>query len=186
LSPKLSIRDLRKICLAGIYIVLENAKLLEKLRLSIARWHEGILTWLHVILSLSACTLKHLDLKVCLLSGFQLLPDPVLWEELDAMAGHNMVEAPSFKAIVDGDETEDFIGSEFQKVEEALVKPGWSSLRQVSFKVFIGSCGRPGRGPELSEALQFLPDKYLSHFSRLESVAFSYECNLIHDDKPMM
>ena len=36
-------------------------------------------------------------------------------------------------------ETEDFIGSAFQKVEEALVNPGSSALRvlrQVSFKVF--------------------------------------------------
>ena len=55
------------------------------------------------------------------------------------MAGHNVQEALSFEVEVVGQETEDFIGSVFQKVEEILVKLGWSALRQVSFiKSLVG------------------------------------------------
>ena len=88
-----------------------------------------------------------------------------------------MLESLSFELLILLErEREDFIGSAFRKVEEALVKPGWSALRQVSFKVSIRSWA-----PELSEALQFLPRKYLSHFSKPGSVAFSYECKMEDD-----
>jgi len=63
-------------------------------------------------------------------------------------------------------------------VEKVLVKPGWSALRQVSFKVLIP--GWPAESSaELSEMLQSLPDKYLSHLSKLESVAFNYSVCLV-------
>jgi len=89
------------------------------------------------------------------------------------MAGHNMLEALSFEVRVDGDETEDSIGSIIQNVEKVLVKPGWSSLRQVSFTFLIACCTvLKEESAKLSEALQSLPDKYLSHLSKLESVAF--------------
>ena len=61
-------------------------------------------------------------------------PDPLagLCEVLEEMAGHNVLEALSLEVVVSGDpgqgETEDFIGSAFQKVEEALVNPGSSGL----------------------------------------------------------
>ena len=84
------------------------------------------------------------------------------------MAGHNVQEALSFEVEVVGQETEDFIESVFPKVEEILVKPGWSALSQISFKV---SC-RNWVGKSQLEALRSLPDKFLSHFPKLGSVAF--------------
>jgi hypothetical protein len=60
-------------------------------------------------------------------------------------------------------------------VEKVLVKPGWSALRQVSFNVLI-VCRQVSREDraKLSEVLQSLPDKYLSHLSKIESVSFNY------------
>ena len=85
------------------------------------------------------------------------------------MAGHNILEVLSFEVEVGGDAKEDFVGSLIQKVEEVLVKPGsrWSLLRQVSFKVKVlqtKDCAK------LCEALQSLPDKYLSDLLKFESV----------------
>ena len=97
------------------------------------------------------------------------------------MAGHNMLEALSIVFHVDGHDTEDLIGSTIQKVEGVLVKPGWSSLSTVTFDVSVAYClapsclaSREDMSDELSEALQSLPDKYLIHLSKLESVAFNY------------
>ena len=67
------------------------------------------------------------------------------------MAGHNVLEALSFEIYVGVHDTVDFIGSIIQKVENVLVKPGWSTLRQVSFELVIP---RYGINPELPEALQ--------------------------------
>ena len=58
-------------------------------------------------------------------------------------------------------------------MEGVLVKPRWSALRIVSFKL-ESLCHRRGDGVKLSESLQSLPDKYLSHLSKLDSVAFNY------------
>ena len=141
--------------------LLQNAKLLEKLHLILRRSLVGLL-------SPSAHTLKVLDLTVSLYD-----PVPVLAgvsEELEAMAGHNMLESLSLEVYAGVHNTEDLIGPLIQKVENVLVKPGWSALRQVSFKVSV--LGRIT--PKLLEALQSLPDKYLSQLSKLESVAFSY------------
>jgi hypothetical protein len=79
-----------------------------------------------------------------------------------------MLEALSLEVDVDGHESEDFIGSTIRNVEKVLVKPGWSALRQVSFKVAITCClvSREDSA-KLSEALQSLP--YLSHLSKFES-----------------
>ena len=92
------------------------------------------------------------------------------------MAGHNILEALSFQigVAVVYDATEDFVGSTIQKVENVLVKPGWSGLRQVSFKLQINWNSR-----RLCEALQSLPDKYLSHLPKLESVAFNYSADIV-------
>ena len=94
------------------------------------------------------------ELRCCMLNG--------VCEELEMMAGRNMPEALTFEVKVIGDETEDFIASVFQKEEEILVKPGWSALRQVYFKVSCSN-GTPMSRSQL-EALECLPDKYLSHF----------------------
>ena len=55
-----------------------------------------------------------------------------LCEKLEAL------EAMSFEVfIAHRRDAEDSIGSLFLNVEKVLVKPGWSALRQVSFKVPI-------------------------------------------------
>ena len=65
-------------------------------------------------------------------------------------------------------ETVDVIGSMIQNVEKVPVKPGWSALRQVSFKVPVICCRVDNA---LVEELQsLLPDKYLSHLSKLKSI----------------
>jgi hypothetical protein len=128
---------------------------------------------LHDILSPIACTLKVLDLTVASRSD----PNIPLWlcKELEAMAGHIALEALSFELCADDHEAEDLVVSIIQEVVKVFVKPGWSALRQVSFKFTI-SCWQASRedGAKLFEVLQSLPDKYLSHLPRLESVAFNY------------
>jgi hypothetical protein len=98
-------------------------------------------------------------------------------EELEALAGRNMLEVLSLKVLIDHDNdsdgllTEDFIGSTIQKVEGVLVKPGWSALKIVSFKLNIFWKRMESEDRRLYE---LLPDKYLSHLSKLDSVAFKY------------
>ena len=152
----------------NIRYLLQNAKSLEKLYLSVD-FRRNLVG----LLSPSAPTLKVLDLTV-FLYRFSIPPLAGIWEELEPMAGHNVLESLSFKVKVDGHETVDFIGSVIQKVEEVLVKPGWSALRQVSFKM---SCLTRVDKAKL-EALQSLPDKYLSRLSKLESVALSYSVDV--------
>ena len=160
----------------NIRYLLQNAKLLEKLHLSIdLGWS---LVGLRDILSPSARTLKVLDFKVPLYYNSVTLPLAGLCEELEAMAGHNVLEALSFIVGVDGDESENFVGSIIQNVEKVLLKPGWPALRQVSFEISIACC-LSSRNVELLEALQSLPDKYMSHLSKLESVAFSFSAFVV-------
>jgi hypothetical protein len=155
----------------NIRYLLQNAKLLETLRLSVGR-HQSLVG----LLSTSARTLRFLDLTVFIHDNSVPVPLPLagLCEELEAMAGHNMLESLSLKVVVDDHESEESIGPIIQDVEKELVKPGWSALRQVSFEFIIESWRNRA---ELSEALQSLPDKYLSLLSNLESVAFNY---LVH------
>ena len=69
----------------------------------------------------------------------------------------------SLEVIVDSSGTDDdFIGMTgftFQKVEEELVRAGWSALRQVSFKVLIERWKA-----DLSEALKSLLDNISAIF----------------------
>jgi hypothetical protein len=150
----------------NVRYLLQIAKLLEELHLivNLGRSIVGLL-------SLSAPrTLKLLDLTVFLYDVSVSLLLAGLCEELEAMAGHNMLEVLSLKVFVDGYGTEDFIGPIIQDVEKELVKPGWSALRRVSIKLSISG----EDGEKLSETLQSLPDKYLSHLSNLESVTFNF------------
>ena len=159
--------------------LLQNVKLLEKLHFSVGP--KRSLVGLHNILSPCARTLKVLDLTVSLYSVPPLLVG--LCEGLEAMAGCNTLEDLSFEVQGYGHEREDFIGSIIQNVERVLVKPGWSALRHVSFKVSIASLSRVSRNnAKLSEALQSLPDKYLSHLPKLESVAFKYSAYVVEYD----
>ena len=181
--PAFNFMDLRRLstCLddkRNVRHLVQNAKLLEKLHLKVG-YGQG-LVGLHDIVSLSAHTLKVLDLTGSFYMNFVYRPVTLLGlsEELEAMAGHNILEALSFTCNVYVKEahhhdTEDSIGSLIQNVEKVLVKPGWSALRQVSFKVAI-SRYMVADSAGLSETLQSLPDKYLSHFPKFESIAFSY------------
>ena len=180
--PAFNCMDLRrvKICLEdkeNIRYFQRTAKLLDKLHLSVGSGQD--LVGLRDILSPSAHTLKVLDFTGSI-HKFSFddsihLPFEGLCEELEAMAGHNMLEAMSFEvyhgSTFSDEDAEDLIGSAFQDVERELVKPGWSALRKVSFGVAVmeeEDCER------LCEALQFLPDKYLDHFPKFESITFSY------------
>jgi hypothetical protein len=181
-QPAFNFLDLRRLSISfnhseelNIRYLLQNAKSLEQLHLSTG--HGWNLVGLHDILSPVASALKFLDLRVFL---YDDLPLAGLCDELEAMAGHNVLEALSFEVLVDSDETEDSIGSIIQKVEKVLVKPGWSALRQVSFKLSIACCQvAREESAKLSEALQSLPDKYLSHLSKLESVAFNLSAYVV-------
>ena len=154
----------------NIQCLLEKAKLLERLRLSLA-----VNMGLSLVGVLSTCarTVKVLDLTVPLYQH-HVPPLAGLCEELEAMAGHNTLEVLSFGVCVEAHHSEYFVGSTIQKVENVLVKPGWSALRQVSFKLLV----IPWEGSaDLTEALQSLdslPDKYLNHLPKLESVVFDY------------
>ena len=173
-QPAFDFTDLRRlsICLGderNVQYLLQNAKLLERLHLSVGhRW--SVLSLYDILLPISR-TLKALDISV---SIYNCSPLPLagLCEGLEAMAGHYTLEAFSFELLVDEYLAEDDIGSEVQRVEKVLVKPGWSVLRQVSFKVTIACWGSSAK---LYKALvQSLPDKYLSQISKLESVDFDF------------
>jgi hypothetical protein len=171
--------DLRRLSICfgdeqNIRYLLRNANLLEELHLSVRYGQEFVR--LRDVLYSSARTLKVLGLSVDNDDGLIHLLFAGFCEDLEAMAGHNILEALSFEAIVEDEcDTEDSIGSVLQNVEKVLVKPGWSALRQVSFKFEI--LGNDS-GSNLYEPLQSLPDKYLSHLSKLESVAFNYSAYL--------
>ena len=181
-QPAFNFMDLRQLSLSSacfeddmnLRYLLQNAKLLEKLHLSVGPFMSFL--GLHDMLFPIARTLKVLDLTVSLSSD----PQPIggLYEELEAMAGHdNNLEVLSCELVADaGNETEELIGPIFLEMEQILVKPGWSALRQVSFKVSIAGWRRDGE--ELCMELQILPDIFLSHLPKLESVAFNYECNV--------
>ena len=192
--PAFNFIDLRRLSISfnhvgdeqNIRYLLQNAKSLEELHLSVGLGRS--LVELHDILSPSARTLKALDLTVSLYDDSLPLPLAGICEELEAMAGHNILEVLSLEVHIDGHETEDSIGLAIQTVESVLLKPGWSALRQVSFQVSIACCLVSKEDiAKLSQALQSLPDKYLSHLPRLESVAFNYsacavKCAFIFDD----
>ena len=169
----------------NIRYLLQNAKLLEKLRIEV-NYHQS-LAGLHEVLSPGASTLKVLDLKVHIDVSYEnFLYEPLegICEELEALAGNNVLEALSFEIVVpvrvDIDETENYIGSLIQEMEKVLVKPGWSTLRQVSFKLpILGFSAR--NSVELSKMLQSLPDKYLSHLPKLESVVFNFSSYFVKD-----
>ena len=157
--------------------LLQNAKLLEKLHISV--FPGQALVGLHDILSPNARTLKVLSFSV---STVGLAPLPALsglCEELEAMTGHYMLEALSIEFDIElDDDTVDSVGCDFQKVEKVLVKPGWPALRQVSF---IVSSSSSYVSPKWMEEFQSLPDIYLGHLSKLESVSFNYSVSVETD-----
>ena len=172
--PAFNFMDLRRLWIfliesddaQSIRYMLQNAKLLEKLHLKVGRRLVGF----HDILSPIARTLKVLSFSV---STTPLRTFAGFCEELEVMAGHYMLEALSIIIFVRDHDTEDSIGSNIQKVERVLVRPGWSTLRHVSLKVSRWMLN-DWRKELMSEALQCLPDKYLSHLPKLNSVSFNY------------
>ena len=181
--PAFNLMNLRRLSLyadeyedkSNFPYLLRNAKLLEELRL---HSREGILVGFHDILSPIAWTLKVLHLTSTIYfdhTSFDIVSTRTrrFCEDLEAMAGHNVLEA--LKIMVNCEPhrlregyIDDFIGTTVQKVVEVLVKPGWSALRQVSFKVT--------RGPGIRVELEALTDICLSHLSKLESVQVAFSC----------
>ena len=177
--PAFNFMDLRRLWMhfttfsndQNVQYLLQNAKTLEKIHFSVQSGRS--LMGLHDILSPIAPTLKTLSL-----SARTARPSLTgLCKELEAMAGHYTLEALSIIIYLENDDTEDSIGSNIQNVERVLVRPGWSTLRHVSFHV---SCWWLPYEAKLSmsEALQCLPDKYLIHLSKLDSVSFNYSVSV--------
>ena len=182
-SPAFNFVDLKRLSISledewNFRYILQNAKLLEKLDLSVRPG--ASLVGLHDMLSPIAHTLKFLDFRVSLSDSITPSPLAGLCEELEAMAGYNILEALSVEVDVDGNESEVFIGSIVQNVEKVLVRPGWPTLRRVSLKVSIACClvSREDSA-KLSETLQSLPDKYLSLLSKHESIALTYSASVV-------
>ena len=115
-----------------IRYLLQNAKLLERFDLFVGDGRS-----IAGILSPGARMLKSLELGVRLTRSYMRHPYSLggICEELEALAGHNLLETLFFKVDLFDLVTEDSIGSLFQEVETVLVKPGWSMLREVFFKV---------------------------------------------------
>ena len=183
--PAFDFTDLRRLVISLVHsedeqnmrYLLQNTNL--KLLNLLVTLNGSLAMRLHDILSPIASTLKVLDLTVYLHD----LSRAGLCEGLEAMAVHNKLEVLSIALCIGyGDDvTEDSVGSILQNMERVLVKPGWSALRQVSFRVDISGFWRVSResSARLSKALQSLPDKYLSQLSKLESVAFNYSARLV-------
>ena len=185
-QPAFSYMDLRRLSISSsssvfyqddlnlqffTYVMMLNAKLLEKLRFSVA-CRDGFEGVHEIFISPCARILKELDFSL----SFSATESLALFEDLEVMARDNMLEVFSLQIVVDSSETDDFIGNAgftFQKVEEELVKAGWFALRKVSFKVLI-ICWNA----DISEALNSLPDKCLSYLPKLESIDFKYEWNI--------
>ena len=173
--PAFNLMNLRRLLLYdhfedewNIQYLLQNANLLEELRLP-----DGLgqgIVGLHDILSLTACTLKVLHLTMPFHSYVSVSLPIRLCEGLEAMAGHNVLEALTFE--IGTTYAEECIGNIIQKVGEVLVKPGWSDLRHVSFEVACLD------GAKLEALRSLIIEKYLSHFSELESVAFDYSVDV--------
>ena len=177
-QPVFNFMDLRRLSIhfrdkQNIRHLLQNAKLLEKLHLSLVSPDQSF-GGLHDILSASACILKVFDLSLSLYPGINLRLEGFC-DALETMAGRNMLEALSLEVNVYRYMTADTIGSFIQSVEKILVKPGWPALRKVSFKVpVVYYVEDEDFAEELARKLQFLlPDTYLSHLSKLESVALN-------------
>ena len=184
--PAFNFMDLRKVSMSftqvkderNIRYLLQNAKLLENFRLSVGS--NQSLLWLRDILTRSARTLKVLDFEISLYDEIYVMPLAGLCEELEVMEGNNMLEVLSFQINVRGDESKDLIGSIIRNVENVLVKPGWPALKQVSLKISIASSLVSGaESAALSEALQSIPNEYLSRLSQLESIVFNFSASVV-------
>ena len=179
--PAVNFTDLRRLSMSfnwrddgqDFLYILRNVKLLESLYLSV-----GPLVTRSLVgfLSPHAHTLKVLNLKIPFYPWDSIrLPLGGICEELEAMAGHNVLESLSCEIRVYELYSKDFIGPVIQNIEKVLIEPGWSLLRQVSLKVSYSDTRDCTASAEMfAEDLQSLPDEYLSHLSKLESVAFDY------------
>ena len=96
-QPAFDLTDLRRLSIGLddepiIRYLLQNAELLEKLHLSFQPGAPSA-AGLYDNLSLGARTLKTLDISVSIFNCYGLVPLAGLWEGLEAMAGHNILES---------------------------------------------------------------------------------------------
>ena len=110
--------------------ILQNAKLLEKLHLSVCLCRV-LLEGLHDILS--PCT--HFIILKTLISQYPYMKNPrisLFRYRFQAFARNRKrwrgLKTLSFEVNVDGYERQNLIGSIIQIVEKVLVKPGWTAL----------------------------------------------------------
>ena len=92
------------------------------------------------------------------------------------MTGENILEALSFDIFIQEGDDQEMIGPIIQDIEKALVKPGWSALRQVSISVKAQGIGNLEVRAEMEEDLQSLAENYLSQL--LEVVELRYKVDI--------
>jgi hypothetical protein len=130
-QPAFNFMDLRRLTIChgneqNIRYLLRNAKSLENFHLLSVECDQSF-EGLHDILSARAGSLKSFDLTLALCEEYDgsiNLPFEALCEELEAMAGHYVLEALSFEVHVIRNESAGDIGSMIQSVEKVLVKRG--------------------------------------------------------------
>ena len=129
--PAFNLTNLRRLSLfpedfedkSSIQYLLQRAKLLEEVRLP-DELGQGIVE-LHDNLSPTACTLKVLHLTIPFPPYYGRVSPPTrLREELEAMAGHNVLEALNFEIEMGDSNLEDCIKAIIPKLGEVLVKGG--------------------------------------------------------------
>ena len=126
-QPAFNFIDLKRLSMSfnglgdkrNIEYLFQNAKILEELHLTVV--HGSSLAG---ILSPSARTLKVLDLSVSICDRKRSIDLGGICEELEALAGQNILETLFLIVHVFSLRTEDFVGSRIQQVEKVLVKPG--------------------------------------------------------------
>jgi hypothetical protein len=84
-----------------------------------------------------------------------------LCEELEALAGCNVLRVLNFKFTVDGCESKTWLKDAFERLEEVLMSTGWSALKRVFVEIRLGCCSRQGERLHLES----LPELYLSRLS---------------------
>jgi hypothetical protein len=114
------------------------------------------LSGLAEMVSLSARKLKTLQFMGLNPSGGSMLAG--LCEELEALAGYNNLQHLNLIITVDGCESRDLVNTGFGRLQEILLKTGWSTLKGVSLEVVTRCCYRQAKKLNLES----LAERYLS------------------------
>lgn len=115
------------------------------------------LSGLAEMVSLSARKLKTLQFQGPLNSSGGLTLTG-LCEELEALAGYNDLQHLNFIITVDGCESRDLVKTGFGRLQEVLLKTGWSTLKGVSLEVVTRCCYRQSKKLDLES----LAERYLT------------------------